>query len=109
VSFVMTLDIERPRDRSETDELRWLADPRVVIQALIFCPPLPNGTRYALARRAPDKTRRIVGSGMTLNSHEPLNLAIIRQRAAKLGANEVLVLERLPTLVSAPWDENRVF
>ena len=105
----MVLEVVRPGGGKASEPLEWLDDPRVLIHSLIFCPPLQKGTKYALALRKPNGVRRVLGSGMTLNTHEPLNLAVVRQRAAKLGANEVLVLERLPSLLSAPWDEDRLF
>lgn len=99
----MVLEAVRPSWDNDSEPLDWLDDTRVVIHPLLFCPPLKKAARYCLVKRDGIGRRTVLGSGLALNSHEPLNLAVLRQRAAKLGANEVLVLERLPSLLSAPW------
>jgi hypothetical protein len=70
-------------------------DCRIVVHSLLHCPTFPKGTRYCLASRDSFGQRTVLGYGMALNTHPPLNLAIVRQRGAKLGANEVLVIEPL--------------
>ena len=35
--------------------------------------------------------RSLLGTGVTVNSHPPLNLAHVRQRGSRLEANEVFV------------------
>ena len=105
----MVLEAVRPSWDGKLESLEWLNDARIVIHPLLFCPPLAKGARYCLVSRDENGIRAILGSGMALNTHPPLNLAIVRQRAVKLEANEVLVLEPLPSLVSARWDEDRLF
>jgi hypothetical protein len=77
--------LDRIDDHSEMDC-------RVVVYSLLFCPPLARGTRYCLACRDSDGQRAVLGYGMTLNSHPPLNMAVVRRRGSHLGANEVLLL-----------------
>ena len=105
----MVSEAVRPSWNDQAEPLHWLDDTRVVVHPLLFCPPLAKGARYCLVSRRETGRRAILGSGMALNTHEPSNLAVVRQRAAKLGANEVLVLEPLPSLVSAPWFEDKLF
>lgn len=76
----------------------WLSVPRAVIHPLIFCPPVRKGARYALVARGDLGNRSILGSGMALNSHPPLNLAVIRRRGARLGATEVIMIDPLPSV-----------
>ena len=71
----------------------WFSDGRVVIYPLLFCPPLKKGSRYCLVRRDEMGSRALLGTGVAVNSHPPLNLAHVRQRCAKLAANEVFVIE----------------
>ena len=71
----------------------WLANCHTVVHPLLFCPPLAKGSRYGLVKRGPLGQRALLGTGMALNSHPPLNLAVVRRRGAKLEANEVVVLE----------------
>jgi len=80
----------------------WLLDERVVIHPISFCPPLPRGTRYCLLKRDSGGARTVLGLGSALNSRPPLNLAYIRQRGTLLDANEVLVLEPTPPVLSLP-------
>jgi hypothetical protein len=44
----------------------------------------------------------VLGLGAALNSRPPLNLAYIRQRGTSLDANEVLVLEPTPPVLTLP-------
>ena len=67
-------------------------DPRVVVHPLILCPPLGHGVRYALVRRDWPGTRNVLGVGRASSVHESANLAEVRERAARLGANEVHLL-----------------
>ena len=69
----------------------WLTDIRVLVYPLVFCPPLQKGTRYGLVSRDELGSRSLLGTGVTVNSHPPLNLAHVRQRGARLEANEVFV------------------
>lgn len=89
----MLLDASRSRASGRISALRWLLDCRVIVHPLLFCPPLPKGSRYCLVVRDELGAREVVGTGLAMNTHEPLNLAVVRQRAARLGANEVFVLE----------------
>jgi hypothetical protein len=67
-------------------------DSRVVVHPLVLCPPLGHGVRYVLVRRDWPGTRNAVGIGRATSVHESINLAEVRLRAARLGANEVHVL-----------------
>jgi hypothetical protein len=67
-------------------------DPRVVVHPLLFCPLLDRGQRYVLVRREWPGTRSAVGVGRATSVHESTNLAEVRLRAARLGANEVHLL-----------------
>lgn len=62
------------------------------VVSLIYCPEVPTGTRYELARRDGDGTRRALFSGVLTHSAPSLNLARIRYRGACLGANEVVLV-----------------
>lgn len=72
-----------------------LARPRVY--SLRDCPPLPP-CRFDLVRRASDGRGRVMMSGCAENAAPTLNLALIRQRGAELGANEVHVWTGAPSL-----------
>jgi hypothetical protein len=89
----MLLDASRSRTSGQISALRWLLDCRVIVHPLLFCPPLPKGSRYCLVVRDALGAREVVGSGLAMNTHQPQNLAVVRQRGANLGANEVFVLE----------------
>ena len=80
-------------DLERTPDAHSELDCRVVVHSLLFCPTLEKGTRYCLASRDGGGRRTVLGYGMALNTHPPLNLAFVRQRGAKLGANEVLLIE----------------
>jgi hypothetical protein len=67
-------------------------DPRVIVHPLLFCPPLGQGVRYVLVRREWPGTRNAVAVGGATSVHESINLAEVRMRAARLGANEVHLL-----------------
>lgn len=75
----------------DANAAQWLTDTRVLIHPLLFCPPLPKETRYGLVWRDELGSRSLLGTGVTVNSHPPLNLAHVRQRGARLGANEVFL------------------
>lgn len=62
------------------------------VTSLIFCPEVPIGTRYELARRDGDGSRRMLYSGILDSLAPSLNLAKIRYRGARLGANEVVLV-----------------
>jgi hypothetical protein len=87
---------ERPTDASALTTTTPLApehlDPRVVVHPLLFCPPLPYGTRFVLVKRDWPGTRNVLGVGRAMSPHESSNLAAVRLRAARLGADEVHVL-----------------
>ena len=70
-------------------------DPRVVVHPLILCPPLGHGVRYVLVRRDWPGTRNVLGVGRATSGHASANLAEVRLRAARLGANEVHCFPRL--------------
>jgi hypothetical protein len=57
---------------------------------LIGCPELPRAN-YILVRREPSGRRTVLRVGRTAHDAASLNLAEIRHRGAKLGANEVHV------------------
>ena len=59
------------------------------IHPLRFCPPVADAT-YMLVSREGDR-RRVLAVGRTHSDAASLNLAEIRQAAARLGANEVHV------------------
>ena len=59
------------------------------VYSLIECPPLPKAS-YMLVRRDEDGRRRCCTSAAA-RATPTLNLAHVRQRGAKLGANEVHV------------------
>jgi hypothetical protein len=58
------------------------------IYSLIEC-PAPSAASYVLVKRHADGSRDILGSGRAVAEAPSVNLAIIRERGAKLGANEV--------------------
>jgi len=60
------------------------------VYSLIECPPLPAAA-FLLVRREPDGRRVVLESGAVGHAHAPLNLATLRQRGARAGANEVHV------------------
>lgn len=84
-----------------TGDIEWLHHARAVVHPLLFCPPIPKNARYCLVSRNRSGARKILGTGKALNSHPPLNLAIIRQRGAKLCANEVYVIPPLPAVLTS--------
>jgi hypothetical protein len=70
------------------------------VTSLIFCPEVPIGTRYELARRNGDGSRCTLYSGILDSLVPSLNLAKIRYRGARLGANEVVLV--LPQHAASP-------
>lgn len=60
----------------------------VVAYHLIAC-PAPVAASYLLVQRTPDHKRRVLGFGRVAGAPASLNLATIRQRGARLGADEV--------------------
>ena len=87
---------ERFTDTPATPRIVPLAgdqlDPHVVDHPLLFRPPLGNGQRYVLVRRDWPGSRSALGVGRASSVHESMNLAEVRLRAARLGANEVHLL-----------------
>lgn len=67
-------------------------DPRTLVHPLVLCPPLPQGVRYLLVQRRLGGQRVIKGFGRARSLHPTLNLAEVRQTAARLGAGEVYLL-----------------
>jgi hypothetical protein len=67
-------------------------DPRVVVYSLLLCPPLPHGVRYILVKRDWPGMRNVLGVGRAMSVHDTINLADVRVRAARVGANEIHVL-----------------
>lgn len=86
-----------PRDCSRhsgtsTDECHEVLRPGMaIVVSLIYCPEVPSGTRYELARRESDGSRLSLYSGTLSHPAPSLNLARIRRRGACLGANEVVL------------------
>lgn len=62
------------------------------VVSLIYCPEVPIGTRYELAHRDSDGARRSLYAGILDSLAPSLNLAKIRYRGARLGANEVVLV-----------------
>lgn len=60
--------------------------------ALIWCPEVPEGTRFILNMRSEDGSVQNLEQGITQHSAPSLNLARLRQRGAQLGANEVVLI-----------------
>ena len=60
--------------------------------ALIWCPEVPEGTRFVLNKRDEDGSVQNLEHGITKHSAPSLNLARLRQRGAQLGANEVVLI-----------------
>lgn len=58
------------------------------VYSLIGCPALPRAT-YILVRRHKDGSRSPIAFGETRDEAVSLNLAHLRHKGAKLGANEV--------------------
>lgn len=61
-----------------------------IVHSFILCPPLELGARYQLVRRDASGSR-VLREGRADHAHAPLNLAIVRQTGAQLGATEVHV------------------
>lgn len=55
---------------------------------LVDC-PLMQKVNYILVRRDADGTRRPLDIGRTVSDADSLNLALLRHKAASLGANEI--------------------
>lgn len=58
------------------------------VYSLIDCPSLPKAN-YILAHCGPDGVRRPLDVGQTAHDADSLNLADLRHKAARLGANEI--------------------
>ena len=78
--------------RDSVEPTRSLCRGREHVTSLIFCPEVPIGTLYELARRDGDGSRRMLYSGISDSLAPSLNLAKIRYRGARLGANEVVLV-----------------
>jgi hypothetical protein len=66
------------------------------VYSLIECPPLPKAS-FILVRRAADGRRAVLHVGLARSHTATLNLAQVRQRGARLGANEVHVYFEPPS------------
>ena len=87
---------ERPADPQAVVPLTGdQLGPRVIVHPLLFCPPLPQGARYVLVKRDWPGMRNVIAVGRASSKHATENLAGVRLRAARLGANEV---HDLPTV-----------
>lgn len=60
--------------------------------ALIWCPEVPRGTRFALIRKDNNGGAEKLEDGVLVDEAPSLNLARLRQRGAQLGANEVVLI-----------------
>jgi hypothetical protein len=78
------------------------SQPHAIAYPLESCPQLPRGTRYRLIGRDHRNSPTVVAAGVALNSHALMNIAFVRQRGAKLGATEVLVLRPPSTATLSP-------
>jgi hypothetical protein len=67
---------------------------RALVHPLFFCPPIGKGSSYLLVRRTWPGRRDILLAGQAKSPHADLNLARVRQTAARLGANEVHILSK---------------
>lgn len=66
------------------------------VHSLLECPEVPQGN-FILARREADGRRTVLAIGHLTRECPSLNLAELRQRGARLGANEVHVHLLAPT------------
>jgi hypothetical protein len=69
-----------------------LNDCRIIIHPLVLCPPIAKAQRYLLVERTWWGQRDVLKVARARSPHESLNLARVRQTAAKLGATEVHIL-----------------
>ena len=87
---------DRPANTAAAGKIAPLSgaqlNPRVVVHPLLFCPLLAQGARYVLVKRDWPGVRNVLGVGRATSVHETVNLADVRLRAARLGANEVHIL-----------------
>lgn len=60
--------------------------------ALIWCPDVPQGTRFALIRTDNNGDTEKLEAGVLTEQAPSLNLAHLRRRGAQLGANEVVLI-----------------
>ena len=67
-------------------------DFRTIIHPLVLCPPIAQGTHYQLVVRRWGGERQVLAMARARSRHAGLNLARVRQAAAKLGAGEVHIL-----------------
>lgn len=67
--------------------------------SLIMCPPMPRGT-YILLNAGSDGQRQILAIGRVPFDAPTLNLALIRQLGAELGALEVRIWADPPVATS---------
>ncbi|MGI8725766.1 MAG: hypothetical protein ACR2J1_10565 [Methyloceanibacter sp.] len=75
------------------------------VYSLIGCPALPQAN-YILVRRHEDGTRTPIAFGETKDDAISLNLAHLRHKGAKLGANEVHIHLLAETAVDRARVEN---
>ena len=60
--------------------------------SLIWCPEVPQGTRFAFYRVQGEDTPDAIEDGILVESAPSLNLARLRQRGAELGAQAVVLI-----------------
>lgn len=60
--------------------------------ALILCPELPQGTRFAFVSRGQGPCDMKIDAGTLIDKAPSLNLARLRQRGAQLGAKHVVLI-----------------
>lgn len=66
------------------------SDGDAVVYPFVFCPPILPGCHYRLVR-CDSSGARVLTEGRAVYAHPPLNLAVVRQTGARLGATEVHV------------------
>lgn len=64
---------------------------------LVFCPEFPSGTVYRLVR-LDDRGANTLYEGVALSDAPSLNLAKVRHRGARLGANRVILVPPSPSI-----------
>jgi hypothetical protein len=72
------------------------------VYTLIGCPDLP-AVNYLMVRRHPDGSQQVLRIDHTTEACPSLNLARIRHVAARLGANEIHVLQAAAGVAERAW------
>ncbi|MFN3868428.1 MAG: hypothetical protein ACK4MF_05105 [Hyphomicrobiaceae bacterium] len=65
--------------------------------SLVFCPEFPAGTVYRLVR-SDERGSATLYEGVALSEAPSLNLAKVRHRGARLGANRVILVPPSPAI-----------